>query len=299
MNFALILICLISGHLIRRSGRLGNDAHLGLNSWLIHVAIPAAALYYVPQVTWTAQMVWPMLSPTLVWLGAWALWGRKREETAEERKRRGALLLSAGLCNTSFVGFPLTLAYYGDEGLKVAVVCDQMSFLLLSTVGVVSSMSYGGVHDGATHKIAAKLLKFPPFIGFVVSLCFPQIVSWGELPQLWQKLAATLIPVALFSIGLQLDHQGWVREPSLKGGLLYKLWLAPLLVASIVWIGGGSGLIAKVAVFEAAMATMATTSVLAVEYHLNARLTNLMVGVGIPLSLGTTYCWWWILERIF
>ncbi len=64
-------------------------------------------------------------------------------------------------------------------------------------------------------------------------------------------------------------------------------------------MAGGQGLIAKVAVFEAAMATMATSSVLVVEYGLNARLVNLMIGVGIPLSIGTSYLWWWVLERVF
>ena len=53
------------------------------------------------------------------------------------------------------------------------------------------------------------------------------------------------------------------------------------------------------AVLETAMASMATTSVLAVEYGLNARLISVLIGVGVPLSLLTSVFWHRILELLF
>lgn len=300
MNFALIIICLLSGLLLRRFGSLPANAHLGLNSWLVYVAIPATALLYVPTIEWSRQMIWPISAPFFCFFGAWLIWGSSKKESVEQRRTRGALLLSAGLCNTSFVGFPITSAFYGEEGLKIAVVCDQMSFLLLSTVGVIVSLNYsGGEHRLHTSVMLRKLFLFPPFLGFMTGLMLPEVATFNELPLLWSKLSATLIPVALFSIGLQMDSWEGITDPALAKGIVYKLLLAPLAFMVVVWVAGGEGLLAKVAVLEIAMATMATSSVLAVQYGLNARICNLMLGVGIPLSLLTTYGWWLVLERVF
>jgi predicted permease len=46
------------------------------------------------------------------------------------------------------------------------------------------------------------------------------------------------------------------------------------------------------------MAPMVTSAILAAEYRLNARLANLMVSVGILLSIATTGLWWFILRTI-
>jgi predicted permease len=58
------------------------------------------------------------------------------------------------------------------------------------------------------------------------------------------------------------------------------------------------GIVAQTSVFEAAMAPMVTSAILAAEYRLNSRLANLMVSVGLLLSLATTGFWWFILRAM-
>lgn len=306
MNFLLILLCLLAGLLLRRFGSLPASAHLGLNAWLIWVAIPAAALLYVPQISWRVEMLWPFLMPVIVWSGSWVLLG-KIASRGYDQSTRGALLLSGGLGNTSFVGFPLTLAYFGEAGLETAVICDQITFLLLATLGVLTGLRHGA-NTKASPPLWLGLLRFPPFLAFLLALAWPGGVSYDSLPLLWKSLAVTIAPIALFSIGLQLkipslggtEPTGQISPPTgLLPGLLYKLCLAPGLVFGLLFVCGAHGLVAKVTVFEAAMAGMATSSVLAVEYRLNAGLSNWLIGLGVPLSLLTTYLWWLLLERCF
>jgi predicted permease len=45
------------------------------------------------------------------------------------------------------------------------------------------------------------------------------------------------------------------------------------------------------------MAPMITAGILAHEYGLDPELGNLMVGIGIPLSLATVPIWAWVLAR--
>ena len=281
-----MLLCLSAGYALKRAGVLAEGSHLGLNAWLVYVAVPAAALLHVPTIVWTTTMLWPVLMPVLVWCGSWLALGRL---SPEHRPTRGALILGCGLGNTSFVGFPLTLAYFGEPGLKIAVVCDQITFLLLSTVGVAVSISHGAETAGAN--MLGRLLRFPPFLGFMVSLLAPGAVSYGALPDLWRPLAATIVPVALFSVGSQLQLSSKAFDKLLACGLTYKLFLAPALIMGLLLAAGTRGLVAQVTVMEASMASMATTSVLAVQYGLEARIINLLIGVGVPLSLLTSHLW--------
>lgn len=295
MKFLLVLLCLTAGHALRRGGALGPGSHLGLNAWLVYVAVPAAALLYVPRIDWSLNMVWPVLMPILIWIGAWLVLGRVAPK--DDPGTRGALLLGCGLGNTSFVGFPIVLTYHGEPGLQVAVVCDQVSFLLLSTLGVATSIAHGS--GDRQRGVLAGLVRFPPFLAFAAALLFPGGVSYGALPELWEPLAATLVPVALFSVGIQLDVSSRAFDRMLGWGLLYKLAIGPALVLAMLWFGGASGLVAKVTLLEASMAAMATTSVLAVQYGLNTRVSNLLIGVGVPLSLLTSHLWWRLGEMLF
>ena len=106
MSFVLVLLCLAMGASLRRTGVLKEGSHLGLNAWLVYVAVPSAAFLYVPRIEWNREMIWPVLMPCLVWAGSWLMLGRL---PVERRDTRGSLILGCGLGNTSFVGFPLCL----------------------------------------------------------------------------------------------------------------------------------------------------------------------------------------------
>ena len=81
-------------------------------------------------------------------------------------------------------------------------------------------------------------------------------------------------------------------------GLSYKLVLFPALLFLIhVELLSGSGQVIRASILEAAMAQMITASILATSHGLKPRLANMIVGVGIPLSLFTLAVRHWTLER--
>ncbi len=111
------------------------------------------------------------------------------------------------------------------------------------------------------------------------------------------KIAATVGPMALFSIGLQLDFTCLrQRRQHLCAGLSYKLFIAPLLILLVVHFTGQQGDIARISVFQAAMPTLATAAVLADEYDLDPPLASGMTGLSILLSLVTLAGWWLLLR---
>jgi predicted permease len=295
-NFILIAICIIAGMLFRRSKALPADTHRGINAWIIYLALPAVSFKYLPHMVWSHNLLAPVLAPILVWLGGWCFVKLYKRASPIDLPTQGGLRLSSGLANTSFVGFPLIAAYFGEEHISTAIICDQVTFFLLSTIGVVVAIKASQKQSLSVGVVAKRVLRFPPFLGCVAALTIPHLVNISPLDPVFDKLAATVAPLALFSIGLQLRFDGWKQElKPILSTLVYKLILAPALVMAIFALLHFKGIISQVSIFEAAMPTLLTSGVVADEYGLNPKLSNLIIGIGIILSLLTTAVWYGII----
>ena len=115
---------------------------------------------------------------------------------------------------------------------------------------------------------------------------------------IFNSLAGTVAPLALFSIGLQLQFEGWKSEiKKISVVLLYKLVLAPAIILLIAIGFNLSGKITQITIFEMAMPSFLSAGVVANDYNLSPKLTNLIIGFGIIVSFGTTAIWFWILQN--
>jgi predicted permease len=112
------------------------------------------------------------------------------------------------------------------------------------------------------------------------------------------KLSTPLVPLALVSVGLQLNFKEKFSEWRYLGiGLFYKLLIAPLIVLIVLrFIVKDTTIFSEIAVFESGMAPMVTAFIIASQYNLRPKLAGMLVGIGIPLSLLTTAAWYTILH---
>jgi predicted permease len=295
-NFILIGLCILAGILFRKSKSLPKDAHKGINAWIIYIALPAVSFKYLPHITWTKDLLFPVLAPICIWLVGWLFITLYSRFQNISKASSGGLKLTSSLSNTSFVGFPLIIAYFSDKEIPIAIICDQVTFTLLSTIGIIVAIRSSQNQKLSPKLVLKKVLTFPPLIGCVLALTVPRFIDVSSLDQLFDKLAGTVGPLALFSIGLQLKFGGWFSElKHISFALLYKLILAPLVVLFIAIVLGLSGTITKITIFEMAMPTLLTAGVVADQYNLNPKLSNLVVGIGILLSFITTGLWWLVL----
>ena len=296
-NFILIGLCIIAGILFRKSRSLPKDAHKGINAWIIYIALPAVSFKYLPHIVWTKDLLFPALAPICVWLIGWVFITFYAKITHASRATSGGLKLVSSLSNTSFIGFPLIIAYFSEKELAIAIICDQITFTLLSTIGIIVAIRSSQQQKLSAKLVLKKVLTFPPLIGCILALILPHYLDLSSLDILFDKLAGTVGPLALFSIGLQLKFGGWFSEiKHISFALLYKLILAPLVGFVIALLLGMSGMIAKITIFEMAMPTLLTAGVVADQYNLNPKVSNLVVGIGILLSFITTGIWWLVLH---
>jgi len=200
--------------------------------------------------------------------------------------------------NTSFLGVPFTKAFFGEAGIPYAVIYDQLgSFLILSTVGLVTLSLYSG-QKASLSAILTRIFTFPAFLALLLALPMQSSMLPDLLMQLLSWLAATLTPAALFSIGLylklRLDRD---RFFPFAVGLGIKLLLAPLLLLGLFWLLGLRDLPAEVTLFEAAMAPMVSSSMLAIMAGLEKRFVASLLGYGIILSFVTLPLFWLLISK--
>lgn len=298
-NFLLIGICILVGLTLRKYTSIPRDAYKGVNALIINLALPAVSFKYLPHLHWTSAMILPAMMPVVVWLCGWLYISVYSAKAALDKQTESGLKLVTGLSNTSFVGFPLVAAYFSDDALGIAVICDQVSFILLATAGIVVAMNASEKHTLSAVGVLRKVCTFPPFIACVAALILPLFINLSPLDPLFDKLAATVAPLALFSIGLQMKFDGWRHQVKhLSVSLLYKLVMAPLIIYGIVCLFQMRGIVPQISIFEAAMPSFLTAGIVASEYNLNPKLSSLVVGISILFSFFTTALWYLIVVTL-
>lgn len=298
----LLLAMLGAGLLLQRFDSLAMRLLPWLNHWILKVAIPALTLAYLTRLAPSPRLLLPVAAAWIVFACGLAWIRLLSPRLGFDRPTAGCLMLLAGLGNTSFVGFPLIRLFYGESGLQTAVLVDQPgTFLILGTLGLLIAASHAG-SEVTPAELAKRVSGFPPFIAFLLAL-LAQALHWqptGLLAQLLQALGATLSPLALLAVGLQLKPS---RDPALIrpliAGLSFKLLLAPLLIG-LLYTGalGLRGEMTQVCVLEAGMGPMITAAIVAGSYDLAPRLAGMMLAVGVPLCLITVPILHWLLPLL-
>ncbi|KGI78397.1 transporter [Oleiagrimonas soli] len=285
----LLFICLLLGALVARLARPPEGMARALNWWVLYVALPAIVLELIPKLRFQAALWFPIAASWLVFFGAWLLFALVGRWRGWSRARTGTLVLVCGLGNTSFMGYPLVHALHGEEGLKLAVVADQLgTFPLLASAAIVVASLYAG-RTPHPHHVLRKIFTFPAFLALLLGIVVGLLGGWPPMvDQVLSPLGATLTPLALFAVGMQF-HLGGVRGQAgvIAGGLGWKLLIGPLLCLALGLASGLHGLVLTVGVLEAAMAPMISAAILVSEYELDTDLANSILGIGIVLSLLT------------
>ena len=303
-NIVLLLLCFGLGIALRTSGRLPAGAPAALNGFVVNISLPALTIVTVqglslqPQIALAALMPWMLFAIGLAFF--WSV-GRVLKLS---RATTGALMLTGGLANTSCVGLPMIETWYGREYMGIGIVIDQLgSYLVLSTIGILVAGICRDADGSAQvdwRAVARKIAGFAPFVALLVAFALRPFDLPAGLLAILRRLADTLVPLALVSVGFQLRlSQIRGRIPVLALGLGFKLVLGPALVLLVlVGLLGQTGTVIRVTVFEAAMGSMIGAAIVAMDHDLDPSLVTLMVGLGIPLSFLTLPGWWWLLERL-
>ena len=283
------------GVITKKSGKFPHSSGLSANLIIIYLAMPALILCkFTPLIKtldlhglWWVPLSMPWLNFLIIWLII-SFIGKKLKWT---HAKTGALILTAGLGNTSFVGFPILEALLTKSAIPIGILADQPgSFLIVSTLGLFVASKFQGT-EATKKEMLIKIFSFPPFLAMLFSFLWALVGMQGFtfLSEGLEKISYAMVPLALFGVGFQTDfHWKIIRKRwhPLLIGLSLKLLIIPILFFVFYKrILGLDNFYVHVTVLEAAMATQITSAIVAQEFNLDTELANLMVGLSIPISI--------------
>lgn len=276
-------------YLLKRAGLFSEEHSRVLVNYVLYFALPILSFKTTHDLGFSLEVAW-------VTLGAWLviifslltayLVGVALKLNSSDLK---TLTLISAFGNTAFLGYPYSFTYFGEEGLRYAVIYDSMgSFLAVSSIGF---LILSGRLD------LKSLFFFPPFLGLLLGF----LLKGYQLPEPFWKFVdfslASLLPVVLFSLGLSLEFSRILKEGRLLlVTLTLKMFLSPVFALFFLKLLPINALAYKVSVIESAMPTMVTASVLVLKFGLNHNLALASAGLGIVISFFTIPLWVYILR---
>lgn len=118
----------------------------------------------------------------------------------------GAVIVSALTANTTYLGYPLTVALLGHDHLSTGVLYDVLvsgPALLLGAFGVAAAFG-DRAGEGLRERLVAFLTRNPPLYAAILGLLAPRALAPAGLVNASQVLAVAVLPVGFFAVGATL-----------------------------------------------------------------------------------------------
>jgi malate permease and related proteins len=181
-NYLMLGACFLLGIILRRSGRLPDNAAVTLNGFVVHISLPALTLAYVHDLDLNSRLILPALMPWIMFgLGCAFFWLLGRALNFPPATT-GGLMLTGGLANTSFVGLPMIQSFYGAQYLGLGILIDQAgSYLVLSTLGILVASIYSSGHAVNSKTIIRRITLFVPFQAFILALILIPLAAMSSI----------------------------------------------------------------------------------------------------------------------
>ncbi len=292
--FGLILI----GYLARFAGILSDRTGDGLSDFVFTLAVPCLIFKALARTDMPVVQPWGYWiayfgGVTIVWIVAMGLAARLFNATPTESVVTG---FSAGQSNTVFVGVPMILQAYGDEGAVPLFLLLAIHLPIMMTVATLLAEGRGASPLLILKRLATHPIILGVFMGWIARL----LPAWAIPGPAWtivETIASAAVPCALIAMGVALRRygleSGW-RLPLIVSGL--KLVVHPLIVYLLAtrvfsmppaWAG--------VAVLFAASPSGINAYLFAERYRQGVGLASSAIAMSTALAVPSTIAWLWVL----
>ena len=271
--------------------------------WAVNyvVLIPVAAAFAFLTVEIDASLVQLFACSVTAWWLTVALAGLYARGVARTRPMRGALWLVGAFPNTGFIGFPLAHLAFGADGLRLAIIYDQLSLVIpaivVSTIIAErhAATSDAGAAAAATSSVWRSVVASPPVwsVTVLVALRMTIVPEPLELDALGAAIGAIVGPVGFLLLGLSLPLGGFShgrREVAdVVGAVSIRILAAPLLLWGVARIAGVD--VPDEMYLIAAMPTAFHTLVISRLHGLEVTVVRLGVLASSVGVIGVTVAW--------
>lgn len=290
------------GYLAGWTKHLGDRAADGLSEYVFGIAVPVLIFKTLSEARmpeggqpwgyWIAYFTGAFIVFGIGFLIARRVFGRAHVEAVMQG-------FASGQSNTVFVGVPVILNAFGNEGAVPLFLLIAIHLPVMTTAATLfAEGSESGISRATLTRLLKALARNPILFGIYAGAIgqIAGVQATGPAGEVVRMLAASSVPCALISMGLALRRYGFAGD--IKASLVIsslKLVLHPLIVLCLVQLLPMPPVWAGVAVVFAAMPCGVNAYLLANHYKAGVASTASAVSVSTLLSLFTVTIWLYVL----
>jgi len=294
------------GYFVYKIRLVPYDALTTLNAFVLNVAVPCMILQSMQRNEINDKIfndiIWSLIAFAIVTIviAVIATLAINRIKSIPEEDK-GIYSVQLAFTNCGFMGYPLTTVMFGQYGLFLAIIMNIIFTTFMYSIGVVMLLHKKG-EKLFTMKLMVRMLSVP-FLSSIAGLLI--FISGFHFPSFidstLQLMAATVSPVAMFIVGINLSNSK-IKEIFTPRNLILcviSLIVVPFFTLGVDMLLPVSNFVMVVHVFLMAMPSAAITTILCNRYNKNAKFAAEGVASTTFFSLGTLALWTFFLTELF
>ena len=197
-----------------------------------------------------------------------------------------SVLVTVMIANTAFMGYPVTLGIFGQEGFLRAIFCDIATLCIFLILSFILILKFGGTVKTAVRKITF----FPPLWAVILGLTFNflNIPIGPVIDNTINYLGQGAIPLIMIALGLSIDFSAIKRSKNMIAFTsVMKLLFFPCIAFLVATQLGLVDLQFKISIIEAAMPSGMMSLLLTITYKLDYEMTSDCILINTVISLIT------------
>lgn len=279
-------LMIILGFILKQTSFLQESDRDILSKIVLYIALPSMIFINLRQATISHDMLYlPFIGLIngFILLGIAYVYCRARNYS---KKTTWTIILATSLMNTGFIGYPVSLGVFGNEGFLNALFYDLSTSILVVSYGIVLAKEF----SGDRRQVIIDTVTFVPLWAMIFAFIFNifDIQLFYVAEKILEYFAQATIPLIMLAIGLSLDY-GHIKN-YLSDSLVvavFKLVVSPLIVFILLLLVNIKGVTFNTAILEAGMSTAGNALVLAVAYDLDKDMMASIIFTNVVLSLFT------------
>ena len=322
-QFFVLFALVFSGYFLRKVQVINQGMADGLHSFISYFAFPCLLIYKIGTLDMTSGLATQLLLITLLSCGLfvlYALCARLFVKVLKYPHRVAAVAeLSMAAPNNGFMGFPIALLFFGQEGLFLIMGHNIALNLYVFTYGLYilrkKPPKADGVKDLRSKRerfqeirikawtVTIRLMLNPNIVAMVAGfiICFGQISLNNPVGVYLEYMANLATPMAMMFIGATLAGTNFLdllRNRIVWESAVAKLILIPAISTLAVVFLPIDPVMKGILIIATALPTAAIVSVLVQQEGRDALMASKIIFFTTVLSMGTIPLWMQIIHWV-
>lgn len=277
-------LMIIVGFFLKRDNILKAKDSTTLSKVVINISLPSLIFVNLSTAHINSEMVLLPVASFSISMICMSLAYLFSKAKGYSKVKTWTLMIASAMMNSGFIGFPIVLGVFGNEGFLNAIFYDLSTTILFVMFGMILVGEFGGDRNA----VIKNGLKFVPLWAVVLGLlCDISHIQIGNvLYNVFTYFGNSTIPLIMLALGLTLDFKEirkYIKDSLFISGI--RLVFSPILMFAILSVIHFSGMAFNVAVLEAGMSTAMNALVLSITYNLDNKLMSSCIFTDVLLSL--------------